>query len=209
MTHNKSSDSQQISFAQELVRKGTHLGALIIPGTYLIAGLSKGEMLAIMIPVTMLMILIDISRLRRWRFWTSFGERIGGGMIRPHERSGDFTGATYILLTVCVTVAMFDKSLAVTALAFIMVGDTFAALVGRRWGRHRIGDKSLEGSAACLASLLVVVAVVPSLPWEVGLIGALVATVVEALPWRIDDNVTVPLLSGLAMTLAVRFLVAF
>lgn len=209
MVHNKTTDPEQISFGQELLRKGTHLGALVIPGTYLVFDLSRGQMLAIMIPVTLLMILIDISRLRRWRFWTQVGERVGGGMIRPHEKSGDFTGATYILLTVCATVAMFDKPIVIAVLAFIMVGDTFAALVGRRWGRHRIGNKSLEGSAACFISILTVVAIVPSLSWEIGLIGAFVATIVEALPWKIDDNVTVPLLSGIAMTLAGRILSAF
>ena len=88
-------------------------------------------------------------------------------------------------------------------MAFIIVGDTLAALVGRKFGRHRFfGGKSWEGSAACLAGTLAVAVCTPGLIWSVAVIGAVVATVVEALPIGIDDNVTVPILSGLAMTLA-------
>jgi dolichol kinase len=158
-------------------------------------------MLAVMVPITVVFVLSDISRMRRWAIWTRFLGRIFDGMIREHERNGDFTGASYILITVCAVVAMFSKPIAVTALAFIMVGDTFAAIVGRRWGRHRIFERTtLEGSAACLLSTIIVALVAPGLALPVALVGAFVAAVVEALPWRIDDNVSVPLISGLVMT---------
>ncbi len=203
----QTNQAPQISFGQELLRKGTHLGALIIPGSYYCFGLSRAEMLAIMIPAALAMSLIDIARLRRWDLWENFAGRLIGPMIRPHEKAGDFSGATYILLTICVVVALFSKPVAVACLAFIMVGDTFAALIGRRWGRHRFGQKSWEGSFACLASLLVVAWFTPDLPLTIGILGAVVATTVEALPWGIDDNVTVPLISGLVMTLALNVLV--
>lgn len=199
-------DCIQIPLLQELWRKTTHMIALVIPAGYEILGLRRHEMLAIMVPIAVLAVITDIARLRRWRFWTGFWERIFGRMIRPHEKRGDFTGATYILITVCLTVALFSKPIAVAALAFIIVGDTFAALIGRRWGRHRIGAKSVEGSLACLISTLVVAAVVPNLTWPVGLVGAVIATIVEALPLGLDDNVSVPLLSGLAMTLSYNIL---
>lgn len=206
MPASASDSSVQIPFLQEFWRKTTHMIALVIPGGYVLLGLNADEMLAVMVPIAALMIAVDIARLRRWRFWTGFWEQVFGRMIRPHEKRGDFTGATYILATVCVAVALFDKPIAVAALSFIIVGDTFAALVGRRWGRHRIGAKSVEGSLACLVSTLVVAVLVPNLAWPVGLIGAVCATVVEALPLGIDDNVSVPLLSGLAMTLSLNIL---
>jgi dolichol kinase len=200
----KIDQTPQISFGQELLRKGTHLGALIIPGSYYWLDLSRTEMLAIMVPAALAMTFIDISRLRRWGFWEKFARPVIGSMIRPHEKAGDFSGATYILATICVVVALFTKPVAVACLAFIMVGDTFAALIGRRWGRHRFGHKSYEGSLACLVSLLVVAWLTPDLALPIGVLGAVVATVTEALPWRIDDNVTVPLISGLVMTIALK-----
>jgi dolichol kinase len=197
----------QISFARELLRKATHLGALVVPGGYYLLGLSRAEALYIMVPATVLMILIDVARLRGWSFWSRIGRRFIGPLIRSHEEAGDFTGAFYILITFCVCIAAFSKPVAVAAMAFIVVGDSLAALVGRRLGRHHLwGTASLEGSLACLAGTLIVAFVVPDLTRQVALTGAVVAALVESLPAGIDDNVTVPIASGLAMTVLDRFL---
>ncbi len=200
----------QITFKQELARKATHMGALVIPCGYYLLQLDRVAMLMIMVPIALLMILIDISRLRRWSFWTGFAGRIISPIIRNHEHMGDFTGATYILTTVCLTIALYNKPIAIAALAFIIVGDSLAAVIGRKFGRHKLfSRKSVEGSAACLAGTIIVAAIVPGLALPVALFGALVAAVVEALPLGVDDNVSVPILSGLAMTLLGRILVAF
>lgn len=197
-------DSHQISFSRELIRKGTHMGALVIPGGYYLLQLDKLEMLAVMMPIAGAMVLIDVARLRGWWLWRAVARPVIGPLIRHHESAGDFIGATYILLSVCLTVALYDKPIAIAALVFIMVGDTFAALVGRKFGRHRWGRKSLEGSLACLVSTVSVALFLPGLALEVALAGAVVATVVEGLPLKIDDNTSVPILSGLFMTLLSR-----
>ncbi len=201
--------SAQITFGQELARKATHVGALVIPGGYYFLGLNRSDMLIIMVPITAIMILIDIARIRQWRFWRSFAGKIISPLVRQHEKAGDFMGATYILLAVCLTVTLYDKPIAVAALAFIIVGDTLAALIGRRFGRHRFGNKSIEGSLACLGGCAIVAVIVPNLTWEVRFSGAIVATIVEALPLGTDDNITVPVLSGLWMTLLSRILTNF
>jgi dolichol kinase len=46
---------------------------------------------------------------------------------------------------------------------------------------------------------------VPDLTLSVALTGAVVATLAEALSFGIDDNVSVPIVSGLVMTLVHRF----
>jgi len=147
------------------------------------------------------MVIIDIARLRNRGLWRNFLGRFAGGMVRDHEVAGDFTGATYILLSACFTIALYDRPVAVAALAFIIVGDTFAALIGRRFGKHKFGRKSIEGSSGCLLGTLIVVLFVPDLPLQVALVGAFVATVTEALSTKIDDNISVPLISGLIMSL--------
>ncbi len=203
----------QISFASELARKGTHLGAMVMPVGYYLLGLTRVEMLYIMIPVTLVMIIVDIARLRRWAFWTGFARKIIGRLIRQHEEAGDFTGASYILLSTCFTVALFDKPVAIAALSFIIVGDSFAAVVGRKFGRHRLGrpfgSKTWEGSLACLVGTLLVAALAPGLAVPVAVIGAIAAAAIEAMPFGIDDNITVPILSGLIMTLVMKILTNF
>jgi dolichol kinase len=194
---------KQIPFVQEIWRKSTHMGAMIIPGGYYFLHLSKSEMLSIMIPCAVIMVMIDISRLRRWSFWERFACKIGGKMVRGHEAAGDFTGASYILISVCLTVAMYTKPVAIAAIAFIIVGDTLAALIGRKLGRHRFGRKSVEGSLGCLAGTCLVAWLVPGLTPLVAFSGAVVAAVTEALSTSIDDNITVPIISGLVMTLLI------
>ena len=196
------SPSIQISFGQEMARKATHMGALIIPIGYYVLGLSEAGALAILLPCLAAMTVLDVARLRGWGLWTRLAGRLISPIIRPHEEGGDFTGATYILFSACFTVALYDKPVAIASLAFIIVGDTLAALVGRRFGRHRFhAGKSVEGSLACLSGCLVVAALVPDIAFPVAAIGAVIATLIEAYPLGVDDNVSVPFISGLAMTI--------
>nr|MBN2276716.1 hypothetical protein [candidate division Zixibacteria bacterium] len=195
--------SKNISFKGELLRKLTHLGAFTIPVGYYVLGLSRSEGLIIMIPITLLMIMIDISRLRGWELWDRIGWLIRP-MLRRTETGGDFTGATYILVTACLVIAIFSKPIAVASLAFIIAGDPPSALIGSRWGKRRFKNKSFEGSLSFLAAALIVALITPGLPLTVTLIGAVVATVTEAVSFEIDDNITVPLVSGLAMFLLLK-----
>ncbi|MEW5923772.1 MAG: hypothetical protein AB1746_07280 [Candidatus Zixiibacteriota bacterium] len=196
-------DPKHLSLKGELLRKLTHLFAVVIPGGYYVLGLSRGEFLSIMIPIAIGMIIIDVSRLRDWKLWHLVRKLISP-MVRARETSGDFTGATYILTTACLTAALFSKPVTVAALALIIFGDPASALIGRRFGRHRFRNKSLEGSLAFLVPALIVGALTPELPLVVGLLGAVVATVTEAVSFTVDDNTTVPLISGLFMTLMLK-----
>jgi dolichol kinase len=84
--------------------------------------------------------------------------------------------------------------------AFIAFGDPASSMVGRFLGRHRFGNKSLEGSLAFLIVSLAVAVMAPGLAIPVKVAGAVTATVTEALSFKIDDNISVPVVSGLITT---------
>lgn len=192
-------NTKQISLKGECLRKMTHLGALVIPVGYYLLG--RTISLSILIPATLAMIIIDVGRLRDWRIWHGV-RRFIRPMIRNNEEEGaDFTGATYILTTACAVIALYSTPVAIAALAFIIMGDPAAVLVGKSCGRHYYGHKTVEGSLGFLAMAVLAALVVPGLPLAVSLIGAVVATVTEGLSDKIDDNTTVPLISGLVMQL--------
>jgi glycerol-3-phosphate acyltransferase PlsY len=88
-------------------------------------------------------------------------------------------------------------------MAFLILGDAAAAIVGRAVGRVRIFGKSLEGSLACFAACLLVAWVYPGDPftWRMMLGGALAATLFELFPIPLDDNMRISLSAGFAMTL--------
>ena len=88
------------------------------------------------------------------------------------------------------------------------VGDPAAALVGRRWGRTKlVNGRSLEGTLTFVLTGILVSAPLCALVYpEVGLrlilaltgVGAVAGALAELLSSRIDDNLTIPVATGLA-----------
>ncbi|RMF07954.1 MAG: hypothetical protein D6762_06600 [Candidatus Neomarinimicrobiota bacterium] len=122
-------------------------------------------------------------------------------LLKPEEREGRWTGATWVFAGSALTILLFPKEIACLSLLFMSFGDTAAGIVGRRWGRISIGNKTLEGSLGGIAVCLLVAWFFPSLSWAVKGTGALTAMILEALPLAIDDNLRLPLGAGLVMTL--------
>jgi dolichol kinase len=100
---------------------------------------------------------------------------------------------------------VFDRSVVIASLLFFSVGDVAASAIGMKYGRVKILNKTLEGSLACLAACLIagysLLYLGLMMSRTIIFAGALAATVAEAVSFRIDDNLTMPLVSGLVMTL--------
>ena len=191
------------SFLNELARKGTHFLALAIPIGYYF--LEKKYALYILIPIALISIVVDIIRLRKLPGVNTL-YLILGPILRRRERF-NFTGSTYILFGSVISILFFNKYVAITAISFIILGDIAAVFVGKTIGRTKLGrKKTLEGSLAFLGVCFLVALIVhfvSGLALWIGLLGAVVATLVENLTLFVDDNVTVPLLSGLVMQLLI------
>ena len=126
--------------------------------------------------------------------------------VMKSEERVQLTASTYLLFASLVVFLLFDKYVAITSLLFLSVGDFMAAVVGKRFGRRRIFNKTLAGSLACLASCLVIGVVMTNvgngMVLPVALVGAVAATIVELLPIPVDDNFTIPVVSAGIMTVA-------
>ena len=147
-------------------------------------------------------VLIDLFRIHDRRVKRLFGQLVGQ-LLREHEEF-NLLGSTYLLMAALLAVGLFDRPLAAAALGFTVLGDGVAALAGKAWGRHRLFNKTLEGAAGGFAACLAWATYVhftAGLPWEVVLIGALVASLVELLPIPLDDNLGITLFAGYAMKL--------
>ncbi|MEM9996976.1 MAG: diacylglycerol/polyprenol kinase family protein, partial [Bacteroidota bacterium] len=214
-----------LSYRAELGRKALHVGALLMPLGLLAVG--REIALWVFVPLAVVALVSDVLRTRSAGFH-GFIQGLFGGIMRPEERPAlhgpiVFNGATWMCTAMALTALLFPEPIAAAAMAMLMLGDGAAALIGRRYGRHRWpgSPKSLEGSAAFAVSAALIVLPLALLPlsWfalpstpldtvaapglslrQVGL-GALVAAIVEALPIPLNDNVRVPLLAGAAMLL--------
>jgi dolichol kinase len=183
------------------MRKATHFVALLIPFSYII--LPKPWAISLMSLAMVVISAFEIVRLRNLKPWQYLKWAVGG-MIRPKEENGNFTGAFYIILGGLATIIFFPRYIAFTAITFEILGDVASAMIGRRYGKHFIRrPKTYEGALGFLAVALLIILLVPRVPYIVGIIGAVVATIVEAVSIYRDDNLTVPLISGLVMHLLV------
>ncbi len=192
---------------QEIIRKTIHLSAnTIIPLAYLFLNIPR-IWAAILIGITsVLFIMIDIGRTRYGWLSKIFG-KLFNGMLRSHELEGKLTGASYVLIGSFLSVAIFPKEIAVLALLFTAVGDTAAALYGKKFGKLRIWNKTLEGSIAGLIACLTIILFFPQIPNIVKFSGAFAAMFIELLPIKIDDNLRIPLFSGIVMYILSNFII--
>ncbi len=192
------------SYAVELVRKSIHLCSLSIPIIY--SFISKATALSILIPLTLLFGLSDLARVYHPPTRRLY-HRLFGWLLRRHElddAARNLNGATYVLLSACVFIWLLPKVIFITAFAILIVSDTLAALVGRRFGARAFLKKTLEGTTAFFLSALVVVALAPKVgtgPGEylAGAGAALIGALVEASGLPLDDNLLVPLSVGLSL----------
>ena len=207
--HAKSIGDTQISYGSELARKSIHLTSLLIPIIYLQVEHNTG--ILILIGMTLVSFLIDVGR-HYHKPTRDLLMKMVGPMLRDHELVGGrmrLTGATWVLVAATLSFAVFPTLIGVTAFTILIISDTFAALVGRRYGGKRFLDKSVIGTLTFVVTAVIVMAiygVIFTAPWTffvAGTIGAIAAALAEASANRMhmDDNITIPFAFGITMML--------
>ncbi|MBW6514843.1 MAG: phosphatidate cytidylyltransferase [Candidatus Syntrophosphaera sp.] len=191
---------------KETLRKSIHLSSLIIPFGYrYVLGFNRKLMFYIILAAFIIMLIVEFHRFWqkgfRKTFWWMFGL-----VLRKHELR-DFTGATYLLFAAVICVAFFEPNIAFCAMAFLSLGDTFAAMVGINFGKRKFAhsNKSLEGSIACFAVCFIFGLIYAEHPL-IAFTGAGAATLAELSNLPVDDNVEMPLAAALAMTITKVFI---
>jgi glycerol-3-phosphate acyltransferase PlsY len=198
------------SWLSEAQRKAFHLAFIFLPLELLYEVLpyprGRGQWRLVLIALVVVAVLVDVVRIHDYRVRRIFG-RLFGELIRTHEQF-NLLGSTYLLIAALLALEVFSRPVAAAALGFTILGDGFAALIGKAYGRTRIFGKSMEGTigglAACIA-WAAYLAAAGHLPWEVAIAGALVASLVELLPIPLDDNLGITLSAGYAMKLLFHF----
>jgi dolichol kinase len=128
-----------------------------------------------------------------------------GGVIRENEKQ-KMSGTVPYILGVGLSFYAYATPVAAAAICFLAFGDVAATTVGERYGKTKIGNKSLEGTAAFIVASLIVgfllsFAGLQLAPW-VMVLGALAAAGIELLPLSLNDNLMIPILAGAVMEFA-------
>jgi dolichol kinase len=187
-------------------RKIYHLlGGLFIIAAYIFLGRTRG--LPALAALTAVATATDISRFIFPKF-NDFIFRHFSAFIRESEKS-TITGTPWYLMGMLGSLFLFSLPVAVCSIIFLACGDVSATIVGERWGTVKIsGVKSLQGTIAFFAASLISGSVAgvywQGLPLYVVAAGALTASVVEILPVKFNDNLTIPIISGAVMQALLR-----
>ncbi len=189
----------------EIKRKIIHISSIFIPLSFrFLFQNDRSTFFLFLGPLTGIAIFIEIIRLQNRSFKKVFHDLVGI-LLRKHELN-DFTGATYLLTSSAICIAIFPADIAFIALSFLAIGDSLAALIGIPFGRRKIfgSDKSLEGSIACFAGTFIfsIFFINP----VVAFFGALAATISEVCKISIDDNLKIPFISGIIMLIVMFFI---
>lgn len=177
------------------LRKVYRLLGLVFPILYLIS--NKSLVLTLLFPLSSLLLVIEVLRFKfpqvSKRYFQIFS------LIAKKREEKTLLGTTYLVWGTLITILFFNKEIAILALLFLIFGD-IASFYFRK-------IRFLAVFATCFAIGLIFIGFGGKLPVTTIFIGALVATLTETLPLRIgkfylDDNLTIPIFSALAMTLA-------
>ncbi len=193
----------------EILRKGTHIGALIIPIIFLT--LERTTALWIVSIGAAAAITIDLLRIYN-RGFRKFIYKFIGDVYRRWEvkRLG---GSSYILVAAALSLFLFDENIAALVMTYIILGDTAAVFIGTLWGRHKIYNhrnsdgsvrqKTAEGTIAFFIISALGALFIPEIPllWKIS--GAALATLVELGSFFIDDNFSVPIVVGIVLQLSI------
>ncbi|MDP9349326.1 MAG: hypothetical protein M3P24_09345 [Gemmatimonadota bacterium] len=178
------------SLRRELARKAFHLSSSSLPLLAWVLPRLWAQLL--LVGIAVVGVGLDVARLQmrpvRYHFL-----RLTRPMLRQHERHG-LAGATYMAAAYAAALLLYPTPIAVAGMLYNALGDGSAALVGKRFGRHRTSwGKSWEGFAAAGVVNLAVGLLLPGIPAPSAAIGALAAAILEFIPVRLDDNLRVAL----------------
>lgn len=182
-----------ISFKKEFLRKAFHLMEIPLLLGYSVIRFYWSEQGALIVLTALLLILLEIEYIRlevRPKLPRAFN------VFRAREKN-NVTSTFFFVSATIIAVSAFDYGIAMLALFLTVFGDLASALIGIKYGKHVLfRKKTVEGfMAGLVTNVFVGYLFFPALP-QLFVSMAVVASIVELLTNKLDDNITVPLFAG-------------
>lgn len=182
----------------ERIRETIHIGSFLVPfvciyllGNYLVSSL--------ILLLTLLYTASEVARLRGINF-PVFSTITWRAANKP-ELYEFATAPIFFALGIVSPLIIFPAPLSYASIAILTLGDGFANIFGRKFGSVTFlfnKGKNLEGSV--FGFLFASVGAMFFVDPVKAFIGAAVGMLVECLPLPVSDNLTIPLASGLVLT---------
>lgn len=192
-----------------LARKFFHMsGAMVLLAPYLFFGVSKETMAAALGTALAGVMSIEYSR-ARWEWVNVLAMKVMGPVMRESEVSG-LTGIPFYMASCLFAFLIFPHHIAVLSILYLAFGDPSSSFFGVLYGRAKIfPNKSLQGTLGGFVVCFLATGVY--LTWQgfapekvliMTMLGGFSGCVAELLPLNVDDNFSIPVVSGALMALA-------
>ena len=211
-----STEQKQISYFEEIKRKCVHLSSLWMVVATLLLGAKQWISCLLFLALLLLTLVSEHDYANGGKYLGRLYGKLFGKMLRNEVKPGQWivSGGAPVLAAALLVNVIFPPLIAAGSLAVMLTGDAAAALIGRKFGKHKIvNGKSLEGG---IGFVLVGFGALSILWWINGcapvwylwgIIGVILAAVVELFQkqLKVDDNFTIPLSVGIVLLLCTYF----
>ena len=176
-----------------MLRKLFHFSGIAIPVIYFLT--DKQSALIVTAGILVIDIILEVLRINGLLKLPFIEKNL------KKQENKRLSGSFFFILSSLITVAFFEKNIAISALCILSIADPLSSLLGSIFGRVRFLGKSLEGTTTFfIASFLILRVFSFAIP--IAFAGAVIASLTELFSSRlVDDNLSIPLVTALALTL--------
>ena len=112
------------------------------------------------------------------------------------------TGASWVAIGAALTTFIFNENIAIIGLLVLSTADSAAAIVGIKYGKTQLFNKSLEGSIAFFITASIIVYFLSPTLFIINLCAVLSATTTELFSTpRFNDNLFIPIITSFTLSL--------
>ncbi len=208
-------EKKAIPYSQEVFRKLIHLSSLWMVALIWFFPWTQLMLFYFFAACLVLNLLCEYAYSCRVPVITPLYSALFGKMLRNEVKHGQWvvSGSPPVFAAAAfVTLLFHPQQIAAIALGIMLIADTAAALVGRRFGKHKIANgKSVEGVVAfCAAGIIFAIVLLAcgnllSVKTALGaVVGVVLASMAELYEKQlhVDDNFSIPAVSGLFLWLS-------
>ena len=187
------------SFNQEIYRKILHIFYTTSIALFLWY-FGKNTVLPWFISIAIILPLLDYGR-----HYIAILNRIFVYFFDLFTRTIEYrilTGASWVAIGTALTTLIFNEQAAIIGLLVLSISDSFAALIGIKFGKTKLFNKSLEGSAIFFLSASFIIFLLSPALFIINLCAIFSATCVELFSTpRFNDNLFIPISIALILSI--------
>ena len=187
-----------LTYRNEVYRKLVHILSSVIPLTFYY--LNNKDLLPLFIICSLILVLFDFLRCNV-NYFQFIANLLFKNIIRKMELNS-ISGASYVLIGCALTLSIFNLKIAIISLFILSISDSIAAIIGIRYGKTKLLNKSLEGTFGFFCSTAIIITLSTNLSLMNLTLTAIIISFIELFSNKfINDNLSIPLSSAIALTI--------